>query len=212
MFDWKIVLLLGVLAFVAALNFGEDGLQGENRFVETDFSQNQDVTWVKYNFSQTTITQLNYLIHNHLVEDLFYLNMGYNFERADVALPGFYKFFRHMSEERRKDGEKIMTYLNRRGGAIKFRRTMKLPDSVWRTGLAAMEASLGHEKELHKKILKMHVTAAAAHDPHLTNFLEDEFLEPKVSLIKKLADYVTRLKSFQSDYSLGEYILDQNLE
>jgi ferritin len=40
------------------------------------------------------------------------------FDRDDVALLGFYKYFKELSDEKRCDAEKLMKYQNQRGGRI----------------------------------------------------------------------------------------------
>lgn len=40
------------------------------------------------------------------------------FERDDVALPGFYKFFKHLSDGERNQAERLMEYQSKRGGRI----------------------------------------------------------------------------------------------
>lgn len=42
------------------------------------------------------------------------------FDRDDVALPGFAKFFKKSAEEERGHAEKLMKYQNKRGGRIVF--------------------------------------------------------------------------------------------
>ena len=43
---------------------------------------------------------------------------AFYFDRDDVALPGFYKYFSKASEEEREHAEKLMKYQNKRGGRI----------------------------------------------------------------------------------------------
>ena len=43
---------------------------------------------------------------------------AFYFDRDDVALKGFSKFFRKSSEEEREHAEKLMKYQNKRGGRI----------------------------------------------------------------------------------------------
>jgi ferritin heavy chain len=43
---------------------------------------------------------------------------AYYFDRDDVALPGFCKYFKKASDEERGHAEKFMKYQNRRGGRI----------------------------------------------------------------------------------------------
>ena len=40
------------------------------------------------------------------------------FDRDDVALHGFHKFFKKSSDEEREHAEKLMKYQNKRGGRI----------------------------------------------------------------------------------------------
>ena len=47
-----------------------------------------------------------------------YFLQAWFFERDDVALPGFHKFFKHASEEEKEHAEKFMKYQNKRGGRI----------------------------------------------------------------------------------------------
>ena len=43
---------------------------------------------------------------------------SYYFDRDDVALPGFAKYFKDASDEEREHAEKFMKYQNKRGGRI----------------------------------------------------------------------------------------------
>ena len=49
---------------------------------------------------------------------LFLFFQAYYFDRDDVALPGFHKYFKKSSDEEREHAEKLMTYQNKRGGRI----------------------------------------------------------------------------------------------
>ena len=46
------------------------------------------------------------------------LEQAWYFDRDDVALKGFHKFFSEMSKEEREHAEKLLKYQNRRGGKI----------------------------------------------------------------------------------------------
>ncbi len=43
---------------------------------------------------------------------------AFYFDRDDVALRGFYKFFKESSDEEREHAEKLMKFQNQRGGRI----------------------------------------------------------------------------------------------
>ena len=48
----------------------------------------------------------------------FYVFQAMFFDRDDIALPGFSKFFKKSSDEERCHAEKFMKYQNKRGGRI----------------------------------------------------------------------------------------------
>jgi len=83
--------------------------------------------------------------------------------------------------------------------------------SHWKNALMAFEDALVTERFVNSELLKIHKIADDAKDAHLSHILEHEFLDEQVSSINKLAQYVTRLRSFKGNYFLGEYIFDQNL-
>ncbi len=47
-------------------------------------------------------------------------------------------------------------------------------------------------------------------DPHLSNFVEEEFLTEQVEAIKELGDHITKLNRAGS--GLGEYLYDKELQ
>jgi len=79
-------------------------------------------------------------------------------------------------------------------------------------GLQSMEDALALERFVNDKILSLHKTAGRNNDAHLTHVLEHVFLEEQVTSIRELAGYVTRLRSFKTNYALGEYMFDQKLQ
>lgn len=48
-----------------------------------------------------------------------YLQASY-FDRADVALPGFKKFFLQASKEEKEHAQILIDYVNKRGGSLQF--------------------------------------------------------------------------------------------
>jgi len=48
------------------------------------------------------------------------VKQAWYFDRDDVALKGFHKFFKKMSSEEREHAEKMMKYQNSRGGRVVF--------------------------------------------------------------------------------------------
>jgi ferritin heavy chain len=165
---------------------------------------------VRQNFHADSESALNAQVNMELRASYVYQSMAFYFDRDDVALPGFSKFFKHNSDEEREHAEKFMTYLNKRGGRVVLKDIARPTNDEWGNGLAALEAALALEKEVNQSLLNLHGVASSSNDPHLTNFLEEEFLDEQVESIKKLGDLITRLKRAGPE-GLGEYLFDKDL-
>uniref|UniRef100_A0A2K5LH90 Ferritin n=1 Tax=Cercocebus atys TaxID=9531 RepID=A0A2K5LH90_CERAT len=94
---------------------------------------------VRQNYHQDSEAAINRQINLELYASYVYLSMSYYFDRDDVALKNFAKYFLHQSHEERKHAEKLMKLQNQRGGRI-FLQDIKKPDyDNWESGLNAME-------------------------------------------------------------------------
>jgi ferritin heavy chain len=56
-----------------------------------------------------------------------FLSQAHYFSRADVALFGFHKWFKKMSDEERQHGQMLMDYVNKRGGTVSMTPTLDFP-------------------------------------------------------------------------------------
>ena len=72
------------------------------------------------------------------------------FERDDVALPGFAKYFRKAAEEEKEHAEKFMKFQVQRGGRIILNDIKKPAKDEWGTGLEAMQTALELEKTVNQ--------------------------------------------------------------
>lgn len=136
-----------------------------------------------------------------------YLALAYQFQRHDVALEGFYEYFKKNSDEEREHAQKLMKYINDRGGSIKLEAVHPPVNFHFTTGLEAMQAALQLERDVNDSLLHLHRLASNLGDPHLTDFLEEEFLDEQVRSIKEIGDHITNLKRVGS--GLGEYQFDK---
>ena len=162
---------------------------------------------IRQNFHVECEAGLNKQINLELHASYTYQSMGFHFERDDVALPGFAKFFKKSSMEEREHAEKMMTYQNKRGGRIVLQDIAKPIRDSWGTGLEAMQTALELEKNVNQALLDLHKVASGNNDPQMTDFLEQHFLEEQVDSIKELASYVTSLKRVGP--GVGEYMFDK---
>ncbi|BFY98482.1 hypothetical protein BsWGS_01522 [Bradybaena similaris] len=197
---------------------------------------------------------MEHITMRHNVE-LAYKAYGAYFDRADVDLPGFKKLFRQLEEESHDRALSITTYINSRGGRVRFpalklseackfiqhpadkRQTSKksqpcicyfqFQDSTdkvdlddfceknWklRSGLQGIQEALALEKSVNNDLTYLVGLAKNMNDPH-TKVTIEHVMGHQIDTIKKLADLVDRLQQYDQDdgYSLGEYLLDKELE
>jgi len=167
------------------------------------------VSQCRQNYHSESEAGINRQINMELYASYCYQSMAFYFDRDDVALPGFSKFFKESSNEEREHAEKLMEFQNKRGGRIVL-QDIKRPDrDEWGTGLEAMQVALGLEKSVNQALLDLHAVASNHNDAQMTDFLEGEFLQEQVKAIKELGDHVTNLKRVGP--GLGEYEFDRRL-
>ncbi|KAF2909097.1 hypothetical protein DAI22_11g001500 [Oryza sativa Japonica Group] len=120
------------------------------------------------------------------------------FDRDNVALKGFAKFFKESSDEERDHAEKLIKYQNMRGGRVRLQSIVtpltEFDHPEKGDALYAMELALALEKLVNEKLHNLHSVASRCNDPQLTDFVESEFLEEQVEAIKKISEYVAQLR------------------
>lgn len=168
------------------------------------------LTQPRQNFHADSEAGINRQINLELYASYVYQSMAMYFDRDDVALRGFHKFFKKSSDEEREHAEKLMKYQNKRGGRIVLQQIQKPDRDEWGTCIDAMQAALALEKSVNQSLLELHKVAGSHGDSQMTDFLEGEFLEEQVEAIKQISDYVTQLKMVGS--GLGEYQFDKTLQ
>ena len=168
------------------------------------------VSKIRQNFHADSEQAINNQINLELTASYIYQSMGFFFDRDDIALPGFSEYFKHESKEEREHAEKFMAYLNKRGGRIVLQDVKRPSVDEWGNGLNALTVALELEKKVNQSLLDLHAVASAKNDPHLTNFIEEEFLDEAAETVKEFGDYISRLKRAGPE-GLGEYIFDKDL-
>jgi ferritin heavy chain len=162
---------------------------------------------IRQNFSREAEAGINKQINLELYASYVYIAMAYHFDRDDVALHGFHKFFKEQSHEEREHAEKLMKFQNQRGGRIVLQNIAKPSEDEWANGLVAMEAALQLEKTVNQALLDLHKIASQQGDTQMCDWIETHYLTEQVEAIKKLGDYITNLKRVGT--GLGEYMFDK---
>merc|ERR1712031_101370 len=102
---------------------------------------NMSKSAARQNFSEKTEETLNAHINMELYASYVYQAAARHFQRDDVALFGFAKYFQHNSDEEREHAEKFQKYQVLRGGRLTY-ADIKAPPAKYEGGLQAMEAAL----------------------------------------------------------------------
>ena len=89
---------------------------------------------------------------------------SYYFDRDDVALPGFAKYFKKSADEEKEHAEKLMKFQAQRGGRVVLNDIKKPAKDEWGTGLEAMQDALELEKTVNQALLDLHKVADANND------------------------------------------------
>jgi len=153
---------------------------------------------------------VNKQINLELYASYVYLSMSYYFDRDDVALKGFAKFFKDSSDEEREHAQKLMKFQNERGGRILLQAVQKPEKDEWGSGLEAMQAALALEKNVNQSLLDLHTVADSKNDAQMADFIEANYLTEQTEAIKDLSDKVTNLKRVGP--GLGEFMFDKDLQ
>jgi ferritin heavy chain len=161
---------------------------------------------IRQNFGKEIVGRLNKQINLELQACYTYRSMAVYFEKSNVALPGFSRYFDINADEEKKHARAMMRYINKRGGSVVLDDIVKPPSVNWGTGLGAMTSALDMEKSLNEALLDLHKLTIKNQDPHSEEFVK-KYLDEQVVTIKKLGSHVTQLKRVGP--GLGEYMFGQ---
>lgn len=162
---------------------------------------------IRQNYHEECEAAINKQINMELYASYVYLTMAYHFDRDDVALEGFHNFMKEQSDEEREHAQKLMKYQNKRGGRIVL-HDIKAPSKLeWENHIKALEDALDLEKKVNESLLGIHATASSKNDPHLCDYLEEEFLEEQVKSINEIGKLITNAK--RCGTGLGVYQFDK---
>ncbi|KAB2034344.1 hypothetical protein ERO13_D04G070600v2 [Gossypium hirsutum] len=167
------------------------------------------VSLARQKFSEECEAAINQQINVEYSICYGYHAMFAYFDRDNVALEGFAKFFNELSLRDRGQAEKLMRYQNKRGGRVQLLE-ISLPLSEFDHGvkghaLHAMEFALSMEKIANARLLHLHRIALRNHDAQLADFVESEFLSMQVEAIKKIAEHVSQLRRVGAGHGVWHF-------
>lgn len=136
------------------------------------------------------------------------------FDRDNVALPGFAKYFKEASDEERDHAHKLVAYQNQRGGRVRL-APLAAPETEFANAdkgdaLYAMELALAMEKLNFAKLRELHDACDKAGDAAAADFVEGELLAEQTESVRKVAGMVAQLRRVGP--GLGVFEFDRTLQ
>ncbi|EEZ98578.1 ferritin light chain [Tribolium castaneum] len=162
--------------------------------------------------------------NTHIVRSFEYLLMATHYGNYQMNRAGFEKLFRGLSDEKWHEAIELIEQITTRGGVMEFVPPKAL-NGVEKTNnvyqlyeIQSVAKALDMEKKLALEAFNIHKEASGRsegkHDPEISSYIEKEFVHDHAKTIRKLAGYVTDLKSILSgpDGSLGLFLFDEYLQ
>eukprot|EP01100_Stratorugosa_tubuloviscum_P014423 TRINITY_DN76_c0_g4_i1.p1 TRINITY_DN76_c0_g4~~TRINITY_DN76_c0_g4_i1.p1 ORF type:complete len:170 (-),score=73.39 TRINITY_DN76_c0_g4_i1:192-701(-) len=164
----------------------------------------------RQNFNEITESAINSHINFELTISHLFISIAAYFNRDTITLPGFQKFFKQQSNEEYEKAQKLIDYINQRGGSVTF-DTISKPLTQINSALKALELALEIEKDINSKLLILHKIAKEQGDIHFSDYLEEYFFNKQVESLKKISDLITKLCRCGSE-GFGLHIIDKELD
>ncbi|URD80904.1 hypothetical protein MUK42_04723 [Musa troglodytarum] len=134
-----------------------------------------DLSIARQKYADECEAAVNAQINVEYTNSYIYHALFAYFDRDNVALQGFARFFKDSSQEERDHAEKLMEYQNKRGGRVKLQ------------SIATPLSEFNHAEK----------------GDALYDFIESEFLEEQVEAIKKISEYVAQLRRVGKGHGEG---------
>jgi len=163
----------------------------------------------RQNYHEECEAGVNKQINMELYQSYAFHSIAWYFDRDDIALPGFHKYFQRYAREEREHAEELMEFQNKRGGRIVLQDIKKPAKDEWGTALECVEYALELEKQHYNGLTKLHGLAEKHGDKEMMSFIEDEFLHEEIDFMKDLADHISNLKRVGP--GLGVYTYDREV-
>lgn len=149
-------------------------------------------------FRQVKSSKIKVAINNvatmHLQASHTYMSLGFYFQCQDVSVDGMSTFFRKLAEEKQEVARCLLKQSRLQYECPFTHQRQESRSGEWSSSLHAMEVALELEKNLYRDLLELQTLASANKDTNFLAFLEDQFLEKEMVLIKQMRDYLTIIR------------------
>ncbi|KAI8811028.1 ferritin-like superfamily [Cladochytrium replicatum] len=166
----------------------------------------------RQNFGSSVEAAINSQLNLHFRTSHLFLGFAAYFDQDGVALPGFARFYKKLSQNERETAFKLIDYQNKRGGKVVLSEVPAPPVQISESvspAFASLELALQISKDVNGSLLKLQSLAAEENDPATTDFVEGEFLQKQVDLINLYTTTLTQAR--RAGDGLGLYLFDRNV-
>lgn len=161
----------------------------------------------RQNYHEESEAGVNEIINLEMCTMYAYVAMASYYNRADVGLMNFAEYYRNRSKKRMENATKWMKFQNDRGGILILKDVKKPEKTHWNSGMDGMFTALELEKSLDTALKSLHSVADKHNDYHMSDFIEGNFLNEQVEIIKELSGHIANLKRV-GELGHGEYHFD----
>ncbi|WOH09036.1 hypothetical protein DCAR_0728489 [Daucus carota subsp. sativus] len=152
----------------------------------------------RHNYSDDSESVINDQINVEYNLSYVYHAMFVYFDRDNVALKGFARYFKESSAEERDQAEQFMEYQNKCGGKVKLQSIImpltEFDHAEKGDALYAMELALSLQKLANEKLQHLHKVAVKNKDAQMADFVQNRYLRHQVKVIKRVSEYVAQLR------------------
>lgn len=153
-------------------------------------------------------------VNNHVQLQLHasyvYLSMALFFDRDDVALGNFKRFFLNKSHSCKASAQMFMFLQNKRGGLVFFPSISTPERDSWQGGLHAMEFAFHMEMTINQSLLNLHKLAKEKRVADLCYFLEHHCLDEQAHVLHKMSGYLANLRQMATpENRFADYPFDE---
>ncbi|KAL3276455.1 hypothetical protein HHI36_011836 [Cryptolaemus montrouzieri] len=156
---------------------------------------------------------------SHLVKSFEYLLMSTHFGNYDMNREGFEKLFRGYSDSKWADTIELIKHITKRGGKMNFSPISTSADNYELYEIESLAKALDMEKSSMNDAYLIHERAIrkidSSHDPEISHYIEEEFVEKEAGTIRELTGYITELSQMlaeSEDNGLALHFFDDYLK
>ncbi|CAO2623975.1 Ferritin heavy polypeptide-like 17 [Lemmus lemmus] len=136
--------------------------------------------------------------------------MALFFDRDDVALENFKRFFLSKSHSCKASAQMFMFLQNKRGGLVFFPSISTPERDSWHGSLQAMEFAFHMEMTINQSLLNLHKLAKEKGAADLCYFLEHHCLNEQAHVLHKMSGYLANLRQMGvPENSFTDYPFDE---